>query len=296
MGIGPPIISLYHQMARDGLLNNIHEVINLGSQDIYCPGYENLLNSVFTCMGRPSLSNDQILGLANGGPAREFYEWLGWTYNCIDTDGRHGALVLDLNYDGVPNEHLRRYDLTTNYGTTEHLINQLNAFRVLHDLTKQGGLIVHILPFVGCVNHGFFTYQPSFFNALAKFNSYEVLGMWFNLNTSLPSLIPWHSELLQHIHVSPLGDSVLVVVTRKMFDAKFCVPFQNIYEFEQIDSNLGRYQYIVDGDLLNGNRIARVSNQGFAGLPNPDGLVEQISWRALFRELVRRFSRPWRRS
>ena len=63
--------------------------------------------------------------------------------------------------------------------------------------------MLHISPFVGCVDHGFFTYQPNFYYALSRYNGYEVLGLWLNPNTALSSLIPWQHGMLQYIHLSP---------------------------------------------------------------------------------------------
>jgi hypothetical protein len=105
-------------------------------------------------------------------PARLFWEWLGYDYASIDLDGSPGSIPLDLNFDQVPDEHLHRYDLVTNLGTTEHIANQLNAFKVMHDLTKVGGIMLHRLPAQGMINHGFFAYQPRFFWMLARSNAY----------------------------------------------------------------------------------------------------------------------------
>jgi hypothetical protein len=47
-------------------------------------------------------------------------------------------------------------------GTTEaRVLNQLNAFRVIHDAVKRDGHMVHVLPCVGYVDHGFFAYNAA---------------------------------------------------------------------------------------------------------------------------------------
>jgi hypothetical protein len=35
----------------------------------------------------------------------------------------------------VPPEHKRKYHLVTNFGTTEHVANQIPAMKIIHDLT-----------------------------------------------------------------------------------------------------------------------------------------------------------------
>jgi hypothetical protein len=262
MGIGAPMVSLYYQLAREGALSGVKRIIEFGSQDMHCAGYENLLNRVISAMGKEPFDQASLMNAGNGGPARNFYERLGWEYQCIDTDGRHGALTLDLNFDVAPEQHKGRYDVATNFGTTEHLINQLNAFRTLHDLTKPGGLMLHILPFVGCVDHGFFTYQPNFFYALARFNSYEMAGIWFNANTNLASLIPWEHGMLKYISVAPTQDAVIVVAQRKMYPSDFKVPFQGVYEASQVPDNAARYDYVIDGLSTNGMRVSHLSSAG----------------------------------
>ena len=39
-----------------------------------------------------------------------------------------------------------------------------------------GGLMLHALPFTAHLEHGFFSYQPNLFDALARYNSYQTLG------------------------------------------------------------------------------------------------------------------------
>ena len=68
-------------------------------------------------------------------PARHFWQWLGFEYAAIDIDGSPGSIPLDLNYDRIPTQAKGKYGLVSNFGTTEHVANQLNAFEIIHDLT-----------------------------------------------------------------------------------------------------------------------------------------------------------------
>ena len=97
---------------------------------------------------RPSRFGDgQVELLDPEAPfARDFWTWLGFEYASIDIDGSPGSIPLDLNYDDVPDRVLGKYHLVTNFGTTEHVANQLNAFKLVHDLTAIGGIMVHHLP------------------------------------------------------------------------------------------------------------------------------------------------------
>jgi hypothetical protein len=100
--------------------------------------------------------------------ARELYEWLGFHYSAIDIDGSPGSIPLDLNYDDVPAQELGKYQLVTNFGTTEHAANQLNAFKIIHELTSLGGIMVHAVPAQGFFNHDLVNNNPRFFWLLAR--------------------------------------------------------------------------------------------------------------------------------
>jgi hypothetical protein len=112
--------------------------------------------------------------LAGAPMARQIWEWIGFEYAAIDIDGSPESIPLDLNFDHVPEHARERYGIVTNFGTTEHLTNQLNAFSVIHDLAAVDGLMIHHLPY--CTpEHGFFGYNLKFFWALARSNEYSVL-------------------------------------------------------------------------------------------------------------------------
>ena len=64
-----------------------------------------------------------------------------------------------------------------NNGTGEHVFNQHNLFENMHNLTKENGLILNILPFIDWINHGFYNYNPLLFADLAASNNYEVINM-----------------------------------------------------------------------------------------------------------------------
>jgi hypothetical protein len=110
--------------------------------------------------------------LAGKPMAREIWHWLGADYVAIDVDGSANAVALDLNYDAVPASERASFALVTNFGTTEHVANQANAFKIIHDLTAVGGMMIHNVP-CHLLNHGLINYSPKFFWALARANDYK---------------------------------------------------------------------------------------------------------------------------
>jgi hypothetical protein len=255
MGLGPPVIELYRQLKLHGALDGITSVMELGSQDFWCP-QQNLVRALFAAFGRPEPDPD-LLATANASqkPARVLYEALGIAYNCVDVDGRTGTLVLDLNFDEAPRDHWNKYGLVTNHGTSEHIMNQYNVFKMMHDFTEPGGVMIHAVPFTVHLEHGFFNYQPNFFEALARYNSYETLGLWVGPDWQLASFIPWDPILLDYLTLSSKTTHLLVAAQRKRHDKPFCVPFQEIYENMVPDWVRGRYSMVVDGEILDGKRV-----------------------------------------
>lgn len=93
----------------------------------------------------------------------------------IDLNGA-SSLRFDLNQP-VPLD--RRFDLILDLGTAEHVFNIHQLFKTVHDLTRPGGLMIHGTPFTGWIDHGFYSFQPTFYWDLAAANGYAMKGMLY---------------------------------------------------------------------------------------------------------------------
>ena len=117
----------------------------------------------------------KLAAIANNGFIGELLILAGFRYTALDIFHGTNTVLFDLNVH-APGTKLRgRFDLVMNFGTTEHVFNQLRAFQTIHDLTKVGGVIYHDLPMAGYVNHAFFRYDPLFFSTVRPANDYESL-------------------------------------------------------------------------------------------------------------------------
>ncbi len=87
--------------------------------------------------------------------------------------------IFDLNTERLPSHYRNHFDAVLNFGTTEHVINQMNSYEVMHDAVKVGGVIHHQVPSVGWLDHGYFTYHATFFDDLVNANRYELLDRWY---------------------------------------------------------------------------------------------------------------------
>jgi hypothetical protein len=173
------------ELKRSGAIDGFDKVIEIGAQQL-ADGFlqsGELLDELYGLFGRARTR----LGTASAGtgdalrddapPSRPFWESLGFSYAAIDYDGHRDSLALDLNRDSVPDALKGTFQLAINTGTTEHIANQDNCFRVIHDLVGRRGVMVHEVPAGGHLNHGLINYNPKFFWALCNSNDYEMLTL-----------------------------------------------------------------------------------------------------------------------
>jgi hypothetical protein len=173
------------QQLRDGgVLSNGCAVLDIGSSNLYSAEVANLQHFA-RGFGR-ELSADFAEKLSSGsayGPRAtknesfvgELLEGVGLGYLAFDIADGYATKIFDLNREAIPKKLRGAFGTVLNFGTTEHVVSQLNCFRVIHDAVKVGGHIVHQLPTVGYIDHGYFCYTPRFFFDLAGYNKYEVI-------------------------------------------------------------------------------------------------------------------------
>jgi hypothetical protein len=115
-------------------------------------------------------------------PAKQMYEAKGVKHTSIDINGRSGALPLNLD-NPVPADLENKFDVVTNYGTTEHVDNQYSSFKNIHVMCKAGGVMLHGLSLVdNWPKHCRYYYSEQFFRGLAAVCDYEVVDVTI-LNT-----------------------------------------------------------------------------------------------------------------
>jgi hypothetical protein len=143
-----------------------------------------------------------------------------FTYRCLDLVERDLVIKADLNLYRVPDELRGKFHLLTNQGTTEHVADQINAFRCIHDFTAPGGTMIHALPAAGYLNHGLFNYHPAFFVLLAQANDYLIEQMQLTPPStpySIPDTVPGYNDWSDHI----VASGMIVVRLRKQNDRPF---------------------------------------------------------------------------
>lgn len=134
----------------------------------------------------------------------------------------------DLN-EPIDDEYfLGGFDLLVNTGTAEHVFNQHQFWKNCHDITAPGGTMVHGLPWVGWLNHGLYSYHPTFVFDLAAANGYEVLLMCIT-EIQPTRVVEVNVAETQPVEVYYDRDTMIQVALKKVNNAPFKVPFQGRY-------------------------------------------------------------------
>jgi hypothetical protein len=151
------------------------------------------------------------------------------SYTAIDPGTPGSQYKFDLNQPVPLSE---KFDVTINIGTGEHVFNVFQFYKTAHDLTADGGLMMHSAPFTGWIDHGFYNFQPTFFFDLSRANQYHVVTFVIaQLNPFRYAQITHHDELPALIRSEGLpANTHINVVLRKPAQAlEFKVPTQGYY-------------------------------------------------------------------
>ena len=170
----------------------------------------------------------------------EIYRDAGFEYTSIDLNGRGGALPIDLNMWPNPNLPETTYDIVMNYGTTEHLANQINAFAIIHYLAKPGGLFLHHIPVLHFSAHAMIVVTPYFFLRLIDSNNYEILESEFRTHELSKAISFHHMPCLEFMRgfTEAMENSTLSgiswLVLRKRGDGAYVPPLDIAADDESI--------------------------------------------------------------
>lgn len=178
-------------LAKKGIfLDGKVRVFDVGSQNLLAASPQQIID--FVTNYNPKIDNARLEDLAlqlskrsqldHNGTTLYLGEILDLTsidYVSIDIYQGHKTHIFDLNFQNTPAEYLEAFDVVLNFGTTEHVFNQYNSFKIIHETAKPGAHIFHQVPSVGYIDHGYFMYSPRTFVELAEANGYELLDLWF---------------------------------------------------------------------------------------------------------------------
>lgn len=103
----------------------------------------------------------------------EWYIWSGIDYTAIDLNGENDSKKWDLSN---PIKTNRKYDMVTDFGTSEHVSNYFQCLANMHKLCRVGGIIVHENPKTGnWPKHGYNYVDMQFYREFAAITGYDLL-------------------------------------------------------------------------------------------------------------------------
>ncbi len=146
---------------------------------------------------------------------KEYFENIGFKHISIDLNGKDGALPIDLTKPIIDKHLIATFDILTNSGTTEHVKDQFECFKNLHNLCKEESLFIHLVPMEGYwPEHSLYHYKFRFFEKLADLCEYKVLdkreinglvcvSMCKTKNSKFISKEQFNNSLLQYVSCTP---------------------------------------------------------------------------------------------
>jgi hypothetical protein len=218
MGFGVESFYFFKFLKKNHLITKHKSCIDIGSQEYDLKNKEN--NYLLEELTNDLQSIDPATK-AYKGIVADLMKYYGYdTYSSYDIDGRFGSIPVNFNdLVNTPNE---KADLVMNLGTTEHVFNQANVFNFIHNVTKKGGLMYHVLPSIKFHNHGLFSYGASFFWSLAYANNYKILGIWMNCSKYKNCFINERN----YIHRKIYEKANIIVLMEKTTNYRFKNPIQ----------------------------------------------------------------------
>ena len=289
MGASAKILSRLVSLHERGLLKNGASIIELGAQELYCSGMEDYVAGVIRYFSErnPAIkkpeayTGGELARFANKGLLGNLLKACGFAYRALDIFEAENTILFDLNIHSPGEDLYEQVDLVTNFGTTEHVINQYQAMKTMHELAKPGGLIYHDLPLAGYHNHGYFSYNPLFFHHLAVANSYKISMQHYSKGgrTAAPAFMIENGYPESHY-----VDCGIELIVQKTSSGPFRMPLETSTSLGISKTLWGDANpYVNQGPGLDADFDASVSTSAV--------ILAQASGRDLQRELVRRYRR-----
>lgn len=168
----------------------------------------------------------------------------GEEVHALDYSSYEGAdIICDLNSCDLPDEYIGKFDLVIDGGTLEHVFNQNNAINIINRLVREGGYVYHMLPCAGWVNHGFYSYSPTFFeDVYTKENGFEIINLQFYLESKVGTdilesvsqdcrLFKDYVEMNEYLSRNNDVERVRIkCLAKKIMEKDFGCPIQGFYQ------------------------------------------------------------------
>lgn len=115
------------------------------------------------------------------------FKWMGFSeVDILDISDYEGAnIVFDLQNRNLPKELENKYDVIYNGGTFEHIFDVPTALINTGKMLAEDGIIIHDLPCNNYVDHGFYSFNPTWFLDYYNENAWYVPSIYFSTTSRL---------------------------------------------------------------------------------------------------------------
>lgn len=127
-------------------------------------------------LGNQTFQDESLISKLNlPRTVKEYWESKGLKHISIDLNGEDGALKLNLAAP-LPDEYKNAFDIVTNAGTSEHVDNQFECWRNIHNCLKLNGFLLSAIPEKHQYNeeHCDWFYDTKFFEVFAERLGYKI--------------------------------------------------------------------------------------------------------------------------
>ena len=186
--------------------------------------------------------NQRWGGEGDFASVKDFYASIGYTdYIALDVNEDKHAKIADLNYLVGST---KTYDLVTNNGTGEHIFDQRMVYENAHNLSRQW--MLHIMPMIPWINHGFYNYNPILYRDIAAANKYNasvfIANRWGKRIDLLDEDMykEKRPKVLEEAcgKLSKKGGVFVCAIFEKTHQGPFELPFQGKYKQDITDEQL----------------------------------------------------------
>ena len=107
-----------------------------------------------------------------------FFKTIGFKQvDTLDVNEYENAnIIFDLNKENIPKKLINTYDFIYDGGTLEHVFNIGIALKSLSSFLKRDGVICHMNPCNGYIDHGFFQISPTLYFDYYLQNNFKILS------------------------------------------------------------------------------------------------------------------------
>jgi hypothetical protein len=251
MGSSPKTLERLKHLTATGVLNPGASICDIGATQLFGDDDQQALRAFLSfyagksasARGPDDVPPETLRAIASLGFLGDLLILAGFKYTALDIFHATNTILFDLNIHEPGPRLIEQFDLVMNFGTTEHVFNQLRAFQTIHSLMKVGGVCYHDLPMAGYINHALYRYDPLFFSTVLPANDYETLFRTITLGAK--EQVPEQLKQLGYVEETYTNVGIEIIYKRTS-RAPFRVPLETTGSLS-VDPG---FEEIADSDLV----------------------------------------------